>query len=70
MAEKGRTGWQKVSGCTSRAKAGTAIARWKRVIGDRLRAPKDRHRVTEMKIGAYVLNYMLTLGCPSYVRIS
>jgi hypothetical protein len=57
-------GWQKVSGYNSRAKAETAIARWKRVIGDGLRARKDQHRVTEMKVGVYVLNVMLTLGRP------
>jgi hypothetical protein len=40
------------------------------VLGDGLRARKDRHRVTEMKVGVYVLNHMLTLGRPNYVRIS
>jgi hypothetical protein len=70
IAEKGRMGWQKVSGYTRRAKAETAISRWKRVIGDGLRAHKDRQRTTEMKVGVYVLNRMLELGRPSYVRIS
>ena len=49
IAEKGRMGWQKASGYTRRAKAETAIFRWKRVIGDALRACKDRQRTTEMK---------------------
>ncbi|MFL5285992.1 MAG: IS5 family transposase [Rhodopila sp.] len=70
MAEKGRMGWQKASGYTRRAKAETAISRWKRVIGDALRARKDRPRMTEMKVGVHVLNRMLELGRPSYVRIS
>src|SRR3954464_289725 len=56
MAEKGRMGWQKASGYTRRAKAETAISRWKRVIGDALRARKDRPRMTEMKVGVHVLN--------------
>ena len=70
IAEKGRMGWQKVSGYTRRAKAETAISRWKRVIGDGLRAHKDRQRTTEMKVAVRVLNRMLELGRPSYVRIS
>jgi hypothetical protein len=68
--EKGRLGWQKASSDNRRAKVETTIARWKRVIGDGLRARKDRHRVTEMKVGIYVLNPMLTLGRPNYVPIS
>jgi hypothetical protein len=70
IAEKGRMGWQKASDYTRRAKAETAISRWKRVIGDGLRAHKDRQRTTEIKVGVYVLNRMLELGRPSYVRIS
>lgn len=70
LAETGRMGWQKVSGYPRRAKAETAIARWKRVIGDGLRARQDRQRTTEMKVAVHVLNHMLTLGRPSYVRIS
>jgi hypothetical protein len=70
IAEKGRMGWQKASGYMRRAKAETAIFRWKRVIGDGLRARKDRQRTTEMKISVHVLNHMLDLARPSYVRIS
>jgi DDE family transposase len=70
IAEKGHMSWQKVSGYTRRAKAETAIARWKRVIGDGLRARKDRQRTTEIKVGVHVLTRMLELGRPNYVRIS
>ena len=70
IAGKGRMGWQKASGYTRRAKAETAISRWKRVIGDGLRAHEDRRKTTEMKVGIYVLNHMLKLGRPKYVRIS
>src|SRR5829696_2698230 len=38
IAERGRMAWQKASGYTKRARAEAAIARWKQVIGDRLRA--------------------------------
>jgi hypothetical protein len=69
IAEEGRMGWQQSSGYTRRAKAETAMARWKRVIGDGLRAHTDWCRDTEVKVAVHVLNHMLTLGQPSYVRI-
>jgi hypothetical protein len=40
------------------------------MIGNRLRAQTEARRVTEVKIAVHVLNRMLALGCPSYVRIS
>jgi len=43
--------------------------RWKQVIGDELRAHADERRATEAVIAVYVLNRMLELGRPSYVRI-
>ena len=49
IAKKGCMGWQKASGYTRRAKAETAISRWKRVIGDGLRARNNRQRTTEMR---------------------
>jgi Transposase DDE domain len=70
IAERGRMGWQQASGYTRRASAETAISRWSRVIGDGLRAHADRQRTAEMKVGVYVLNRMLELGRPSYLRIS
>jgi hypothetical protein len=51
-------------------KAETVITRWKRVIGDGLRARTDRHCITKMTVVVHVLNRMLTFGRPSYVRIS
>jgi hypothetical protein len=37
IAEKGRMGWQKPSGCNKRSRVETAIGRYKQVIGDGLR---------------------------------
>src|SRR5205085_6893372 len=48
IAEQGRRAWQKVSGYTKRARAETAISRFKRVIGDELRSHTDERRATEM----------------------
>ncbi len=53
---------------TKRAQARTAVARWKRPIGDRLRSHTDERRATEVDVAVHVLNRMLELGRPTYVR--
>lgn len=70
IAGKGRAGWQKASGYTKRAKGEAAIGRWKQVIGDGLRSRMDERRATEVNVAVHVLNRMLELGRPSYVRIA
>ena len=70
IAEQGRMGWQKASGYTKRARAETAISRYKRVIGDELRSHTEERRATEMDVAVHVLNRMLELGRPKYVRIT
>jgi hypothetical protein len=70
IAERGRMAWQIASGYTKRAKAEAAIGRWKQVIGDRLRAHTDERRATEVDVAVHVLNRMLDLGRPSYVRLA
>src|SRR5829696_724771 len=70
IADHGRMAWQRASGYTKRAKAEAAIARWKQVIGDRLRAHTDERRATEVDVAAHVLNRMQELGRPTYVRIA
>ena len=62
--------WQQASGYNTRAKAEAAIGRWKQVIGVGLRSHLDERRATEVDVAAYVLNRMLKLGRPSYVRIA
>ena len=70
IAERGRMGWQKASGYNLRALVEADIARWKRVIGDALRSHTDGRQATEVAIAAQVLNRMLDLGRPEYVRIA
>src|SRR3954464_13520640 len=70
IAEKGRMGWQTASGYNWRARAEAAISRYKRVIGDGLHSRTDRRRATEVNVGVQVLNRMLELGRPTYVRIT
>ena len=70
IAERGRMGWQRVSGYNWRALVEADISRWKRVLGDGLRFQTDGRQATEMAIAADVLNRMLDLGRPEYVRIA
>ena len=70
IAAHGRMGWQKASGYTKRSRVEATIARWKQVIGDRLRSRTDKCRATEVAVAAHALNRMLELGRPSYVRIT
>jgi len=69
IAENGRMAWQKVSGYNTRSKVEAAIGRWKQVIGDGLRLRIDERRATEVEVAVHVLNRMLALGRPNYVRI-
>ena len=46
------------------------VSRWKRVIGEGLRSQTDGRQASQMAIAADVLNRMLELGRPEYVRIA
>jgi hypothetical protein len=70
IAEHGRMGWQKASGYNRRALVEADIARFKRVIGDGLRSHTDGRQATEVAIAVQVLNRMLDLGRPEYVRMA
>jgi hypothetical protein len=70
VAERGRMGWQRASGYDWRALVEADIGRFKRVIGDGLRSKTDLRRVTEIAIAVRVMNRMLELGRPHYVRLS
>ena len=70
IAERGRMGWQKASGYNWRALVEADIARFKRVIGDALRSRTDGRRATEVAIATDVLNRVLDLGRPEYVRVA
>ena len=70
IAEHGCMGWRKRTGYNRRSKAETAVARWKRVIGDGLRSRTDERRVNEVEVAAHALNRVLELGRPSYIRIA
>ncbi len=50
--------------------AEATIGRYKRVIGDGLRSHTDERQATEMAVAVHVLNRMLELGRPNYVRVT
>jgi hypothetical protein len=53
-----------------RALVESDISRWKRVIGNGLRARTDGRQEAEAVIAANALNRMLDLGRPEYIRIA
>ncbi|MBL6459669.1 IS5/IS1182 family transposase, partial [Belnapia sp. T6] len=67
-AKRGRMGWQRASGYGWRALVESDISRWKRVVGEGLRFQTAGRRATEVAIAADMLNRMLDLGRPEYVR--
>jgi hypothetical protein len=69
ITKHGRMAWQKASGYSWRALVEADISRWKRVIGDGLRSQTDGRQATEVAVAVGVLNRMLELGRPEYVRI-
>src|SRR4051812_41691982 len=70
ITEHGRMAWQKASGYNWRALVEADISRWKRVIGNGLRFQTDGRQASEVAIAVSVLNRMLRLGRPKYVRIA
>lgn len=59
-----------MSGYNWRALVEADIGRWKRVIGHALRSQTNARQATEVAIAANVMNRMLELGRPRYVRIA
>ena len=68
IAAHGRMGWQRRAGYNWRALVESDVSRWKRVVGDALRSRTDGRQATEVAIAVQVLNRMLELGRPEYVR--
>ena len=70
IAEHGRMVWQATSGYTRLARVGTAMLRFKRVIGDGLHSQAEECRVAEVEVAVHVLDRMLDVECPNSVRIA
>ena len=70
IAEQGRMGWQRQTDYGKRAKAETAMARYKGIFGDHLHARKLPGQQAKAALGVAVLNRMIDAGRPNSVRIA
>ena len=70
MAERGRMGWQKATGYGRRNQAKTAMARYKHLIGPKLRARSLPAQKGEAAIAVAVLNTMIRTTKPVSVRVA
>ena len=70
IAEVGRRQWRKESGAHQQARAENAMFRYKRIIGDRLRAKKPGAQTGEAMLAVNVLNRMTKLGMPDSVAVA
>lgn len=59
IAEKGRPGWQWETGYGKGSIAETAMARYKRILGDHLHARKLPGQQAETALGVAILNRMI-----------
>jgi hypothetical protein len=64
IAEVGRRRWCKESGAHRQARAENTMFRYKRLVGDGLRAKRPGAQATEARIAVNVLNRMHGLGTP------
>jgi hypothetical protein len=69
VREIGRRAWKKEAGYHQQARAENAFFRYKKIIGDRLRARSEAGRRVEARIACDVLNRMTDLGRPQSVAI-
>jgi hypothetical protein len=69
IAEVGRRQWRKESGAHQQARAENGMFRYKRVIGDGLRARRFEAQEREAMIGVLVINRMTELGMPKSVAV-
>ena len=65
----GRRQWRKESGAHRQANAENGMSRYKRIVGDRLRARHCQAQRKEALIAVHVINRMTALGMPESVKI-
>ena len=70
MTERGRMGWQRATGYGRRNHAETAMARYKHLIGPKLRARSLPAQEGEVAIAVAVLNRMIRTAKPVSVRVA
>ena len=70
IREKGRIGWQKVTGYGRRSLVETGIGRYKASIGPRLRARTFGNQRGEVAIAVEALNRMIRAARPHSLRVA
>ena len=70
IGEVGRRQWRKESGANRQAQAENGMYRYKRIIGDRLRALHCEAQKKETLIAVNVINRMTALGMPESVKVA
>ena len=68
MSQHGRMAWQRMTGYGRRNAAETAVGRYKRLIGPRLRARNVAAQAGEVALAVQVLNRMIRQAKPVMVR--
>lgn len=69
ITQHGRMRCQRITGYCRRAKAETAMGRYKYIIGCRLRSRKFANQQTEIILGCRILNQMMCYAHPDSVRV-
>jgi hypothetical protein len=69
IRQMGRKRWKEESGYHRRSLAQTAISRYKRIIGDKLRAREFCRQAKEAFVGVLLLNRMTALGMPESYQV-
>ena len=70
IAEVGRRQWRKESGAHQQARAENGMFRYKRILGDGLRARRLEAQQRETMIGVNAINRMTQLGMPKSVAVA
>ena len=70
IGKVGRRQWRKESGAHQQAHAENGMYRYKRIIGDRLRAKGRDSQKTEALIAVNIINRMTALGMPESAKIA
>ena len=70
IESEGRFGWKRTSGYYAQSQAENVFSRFKRLLGDRLRAKRDESQEREAALGCQLLNRMRELGRPQSYPIS
>lgn len=68
IAERGHLEWQRQTEYGKRSKAGTAMARYKRIFGSQLHARTLPGQQAEVAISVTILNRMINQSRPNSVR--